>query len=73
MSRGSALSGPVKFSATKEGGGSRGQIVDAAFDPLYRKDLDGASRDDLTALANLTKGALSPYFRDKNELFHTVC
>lgn len=64
---------PVKFGATKEEGGSRGQIVDAAFDPLYRKGLYGASKDDITALANLTKGALSHYFRDKNELFYTVC
>ena len=43
------------------------------MDLFSRKDYGGTSIGEITARANITKGALYYYFKDKNEVFMTVC
>ena len=57
----------TKSSETKE------QIEMAALELFGRKDFNGTSVDDITFKANVTKGALYYFFKDKNELFFQVC
>lgn len=57
----------------RRGEATKEDIEDAALDLFCRKGFDGASVDEITALAGITKGALYYHFKDKNELFFTVC
>jgi AcrR family transcriptional regulator len=57
----------------RRGEATKEHIEDAALDLFCRKGFDGASVDEIAALAGITKGALYYHFKDKNELFLTVC
>ena len=51
---------------------ARRQIVAAATDVFSRKGYAGTTLDDITAAANLSKGAIYWYFESKAELFNTI-
>lgn len=51
---------------------ARRQILAAATDVFSRKGYAGTTLDDITAAANLSKGAIYWYFDSKAELFNTI-
>jgi TetR/AcrR family transcriptional regulator, acrAB operon repressor len=51
---------------------ARRQILAAATDVFSRKGYAGTTLDDITAAANLSKGAIYWYFESKAELFNTI-
>lgn len=51
---------------------ARRQILAAATDVFSRKGYAGTTLDDITAAANLSKGAIYWYFESKAELFTTI-
>jgi TetR/AcrR family acrAB operon transcriptional repressor len=51
---------------------ARRQILSAATDVFSRKGYAGTTLDDITAAANLSKGAIYWYFDSKAELFTTI-
>ena len=51
---------------------ARRQILAAALDVFSRQGYAGTTLDDITAAANLSKGAIYWYFESKADLFTTL-
>jgi AcrR family transcriptional regulator len=50
----------------------RGEIIDAAEKVFFSKDVESATMDDVAVEAELSKGTLYLYFKNKNELLHAI-
>jgi AcrR family transcriptional regulator len=50
----------------------RSAIVDAAEEVFFSKGLENATMDEVAEKAELSKGTLYIYFKNKNDLFHAI-
>lgn len=50
----------------------RNDIIDAAERVFFSKDLESATMDEVAVEAELSKGTLYLYFKNKNELLHAI-
>jgi TetR/AcrR family transcriptional regulator, transcriptional repressor for nem operon len=57
---------------TSRGASTRQRIVDATASLIYAKGVEGASLDDVRAVAGVSKSQLYHYFADKDALVHEV-
>ena len=50
----------------------RSAIIDAAEEVFFSKSLENATMDEVAEKAELSKGTLYLYFKNKNDLFHAI-